>query len=208
MTPTKSVHRSIVSLKLPRPTGALVTCAHGIVTAMTGNPAFPTPMPTLASVMVAITDLQNAETAALSRVKGAVTARNDKRGVLVTLLQQLKGYIQQTADANPDNGAAIIESAGVFLKKTPVRAPRTFTAAAGAVSGMAKLAVPSAGHRVFYEWQYSVDGGKTWVTAPATLRARVVISGLTPATTVLFQYRSVTKAGEGNWSQSVSLQVK
>jgi len=45
---------------------------------MTGNPVFATPTPTLAVVSQAITDVQTAETAALTRAKGAVTTRNEK----------------------------------------------------------------------------------------------------------------------------------
>jgi len=175
---------------------------------MTGNPVFATPTPTLAVVSQAISDLQTAETAALTRAKGAVTTRNEKVTVLVTLLQQLKGYVQAQADANVENGASIIESAGIGVKKLVVRKPRTFDAAPGAVSGSVKLVAPSAGARSGYEWVYSADGGKTWTTAPVTLQARTTVTGLAPGATVQFRYRPVTKAGEGDWSQTVVLLVK
>ncbi len=208
MKATKSIHRSIATLKLPKTVGALVTYARGIVTAMTGNAGFPSPVPPLAAVTTAIDDLQTAETIAQTRVKGSITARNDKREVLVTLLQQLRGYIQTTADANAETSATLIESAGISVRKTPVRAQRIFTAKASAVSGSADLVAPGAGNRAFFEWEYSTDGGKTWITAPATVRAKTTVTGLTPATTVLFRYRTVTKTGEGDWSQPVSLIVK
>jgi hypothetical protein len=204
----KSIHRSVATLKLPKTVGALVTYAQGIVTAMTGNAAFPSPVPPLGTVTTAINELHVAETVAQTRAKGAVTARNDKRAVLVTLLQQLRGYVQTTADANPETSATLIESAGISVKKTAVRAARSFAAKAGSVSGSAKLVVPRAGNRVFYEWEYSTDGGKTWIAAPATLQAKTTVTGLAPATTVLFRYRTVTKTGEGDWSQPVSLLVR
>jgi hypothetical protein len=65
-----------------------------------------------------------------------------------------------------------------------------------------------AGHRASYEWDYSTDGGKTWVLAPSTLQAKTTIAGLTPGATVLFRYRAVTKAGEADWSQPVSLLIQ
>jgi hypothetical protein len=34
------------------------------------------------------------------------------------------------------------------------------------------------------------------------------VTGLTPASTAQFRYRPVTKAGEGDWSQTVVLLVK
>jgi hypothetical protein len=207
-TTTKTIHRSFASLKLPNKVPALITYAQGIVKAMTGNTAFPTPTPTLAAVTEAINELQTAETAALARTKGAVAVRNEKRAALVTLLQQLRGYIQTTADGNPENSASVIQSAGVALKKTPVRAKRVFAAKFGPVSGSVHLVTDAAARRASYEWQYSVDGGKTWVSAPTTLQTKTTISGLTPGATVVFRYRAVTKTGEGDWSQPQSLIVK
>ena len=49
---------------------------------------------------------------------------------------------------------------------------------------------------------------KTWVTAPSTIQAKTTIPGLTPGSTMQFKYRAVTKTGEGDWSQAVSLIVK
>jgi hypothetical protein len=204
----KTDHRSIVALKLPEPVPAVIIYSQQIVKAMTGNPAFPSPVPALAIVTAAINDLQNAENYAITRVKGAVITRNEKRTALVMLLQQLKGYIQQQADANVENGASIIASAGVSVKKPLVRAPRVFDAKVGPVSGSAKLVAASAGPRASYEWQYSTDGGKTWVLAPVTLQAKTTIVGLTPGATVQFRYRPVIKTGEGDWSQTVVLIVK
>jgi DNA-directed RNA polymerase specialized sigma24 family protein len=54
----------------------------------------------------------------------------------------------------------------------------------------------------------SLDGGKTWVAAPSTLQAKTNVYGFAPGATVLFRFRPVTKAGEGDWSQPVSLIVK
>jgi hypothetical protein len=123
---------------------------------MTGNASFPTPTPTLAAVTQGIVDLQAAEVSALTRTKGAVSVRNEKRAALIALLKQLGRYIQATADAGADSGGSIILSAGVTVRKTPTRAPRVFHAASGAVSGSAKLVAASAGTRSSYEWQYSL----------------------------------------------------
>ena len=120
---------------------ALVAYAQNIVKRMTANPAFPNPTPSLAAVVRAVDDLQAAHTAALSRVKG-VAARNDKRTALVILLKQLRAYIQTVVDASTDNGAAIIESAGLAVRKSATRRARTFLAKAGPVSGSVKITPP------------------------------------------------------------------
>jgi len=207
-TTSKTTHRSLATLKLPTKVPALITYAQGIVKAMTGNASFPSPTPPLATVTAAINDLQNAETAALARTKGAVPTRNAKRAALVQVLQELRGTIQSAADADPDNSASIITGAGIAVRKTPVHAARVFAAKPGDVSGSVKLVTDSAARRASYEWEYSVDGGKTWVTAPATLQAKTTVSGLTPGATVMFRSRPVTKTGEGDWSQPTSIIVK
>jgi hypothetical protein len=207
MTASKTSNRSIVILKLPTRVSALITYAQGIVKAMTGNASFPTTLPPLVTVTAAITDLQAAETVALTRMKGAVVTRNEKRMALVMLLEQLRSQIQATADANVENGASIIMSAGLDVRKAVVRSPRVFGAKPGPVTGTAKVFAASAGQRASYEWEYSADGGKTWVTAPVTLQAKTTVAGLVAGTTVQFRYRPVTKAGEGNWTQPVSLLV-
>jgi hypothetical protein len=206
-TTAKSIHRATVTLMLPKAVPALIVYAQGIVKRMTGNASFPSPTPALAVLTAAIDDLQAAETAALARTKGAAAARDEKRTALVALLQQLRSQIQVTADADVTNGASIIQSAGVGVRKTATRHARAFAARPGPVSGVATVVAASAAPRASYEWQYSTDGGKTWITAPATLQAKTNISGLAQGVTVQFKYRAVTRTGEGDWSQPVSLMV-
>jgi hypothetical protein len=204
----KSTHHVFVILNLPRPTAALLAYTQTVVTAMTNNPNFPTPSPALAVVAAAGTALQSAETTALTRVKGAAVVRNDKREALVTLLRQLQGYVQKTADADPENGAAIIQSAGMGVRKVPVRKPRVFSGKPGAVSGSIELTAPLAARRGAYEWQYSTDGGKSWIESAPSLRAATTITGLPVASSVQFRYRSVTKAGPSDWSAPIAVLVK
>jgi hypothetical protein len=190
-TPTKSAHRSTVTLSLPKKVPALIVYAENIVKRMT-----------------AVDDLRVAEAAALSRGKGAVATRNAKRTALVAILQSLRTYIQGIADADPANGPSLIESAGLAVRKTPTHRARGFLAKPGPVSGVAKVYAAITARRASYEWQYSTDGGKTWVSTPATLQAKTTVSGLTPGATVQFRYRPVTKTGEGDWSQPASIIVK
>jgi len=206
---SKSIHRATISLGIPRKNADVILYADNIVQKMTNNAAFPTPTPTLAALTAAINDLHSAETVALSRAKGSATVRNDKRTVLVSLLQQLDGYVQSVADATPETGAAIIESAGLTVRKVTPRGKRTFAASVGALSGSAVVTAASAGPRSSYEWQYSIDGGKTWVSAPATTQGMTKIAGLPAGTTVQFRYLAVTpKGGQGDWSPALSLLVK
>lgn len=201
-------HRSIAVLKLPRPVAVLVSVAKAVVVAMTGNAAFPNPQPTLAAIQTAIADLEAAEAAAQARTKGAVATRNQKRKALVTLLEQLRGYVQTVADADAERAPALIQSAAMNVRKVTARAPRVFAVKQGSVSGALVLVTASAGHRASYEWEYSADAGKTWQAMPPTLQAKTSVTGLSAGTTYSFRYRSVTKAGASDWSAPVSTVVK
>jgi hypothetical protein len=54
---------------------------------------------------------------------------------------------------------------------------------------------------------FSIDGGKTWQEARATLQSKTTITGLQPGATYLFRYRPVTKTLDTDWSQPLSLVV-
>jgi hypothetical protein len=55
-------------------------------------------------------------------------------------------------------------------------------------------------------WQYSLDQ-ETWTSAPETMKARQVISGLTSAEKYSFRFRALTRTSEIGFSQVVSLLV-
>jgi hypothetical protein len=207
MTISSKPRRVIATLKLPTRVPELLAYAAQIVKAMTGNAYFPTPSPTVAALQAAVGDLTTAQTAAQARTKGAVALRNEKKATLVSLLEELRTYVQSLADANPESGASMIESAALALRKTPTRAPLGFHAKVGAVSGTVKLVAPAAARRASYEWEYSTDG-KTWVAMPPTLQAKTSIPGLQAQTTVQFKYRAVTKTGADDWSQPISFAVQ
>src|SRR6185437_4264014 len=113
-------------LLLPKTVPALVTYAQSVVTSMTGNPSFPSPVPALAAVATAIAALHSAESAVLARTKGMAEARDDKRAELVNLMQQLRGYVQTVADADVETAATVIRSAGMAVKKVTPRKAVTF----------------------------------------------------------------------------------
>jgi hypothetical protein len=201
--------RSLVALDLPKTVPELISFAEQVVTSVTNNPSFPTPSPTLAVISQAIADLQAAQAAAQLRAKGAVQARNDKKTALVKLLQLFKSYVQNIADGDPDTSVTVIHAAGLAVKKAPNRKPHTFAAIEGAISGSVKLVTVSAGSRASYLWQYSTDGGKTWIDAPGTSQAKTTIVGLTAGTTVLFRYRTITpKAGQTDFVPALAFLVK
>jgi len=208
MTVANKPRRAIAILKLPRNVPALIAYAAQIVKSMTNNAYFPSPTPPLSAVQKAIDDLMAAQTAAQARTKGAAALRNEKKQTLVTLLEETRTYVQTTADANPENGSSIIESAAVAMRKAAVRQPKGFHVKTGATSGSVKIVAPAVARRASYEWQYSTDGGKTWVSLPSTLQSKTSMSGLQAQTTVQFRYRAVTRTGEGDWNPAIAFVVQ
>jgi hypothetical protein len=202
------IHRCLVVLHLPGPIGLLVSVVQAILQAMTGNARFPTPTPTLATVAAALADLVKADAVAQTRAKGTAAARTAKRAILVQLVDALAGYVQGIADADAENAAVIIQSAGMAVRKTPVRVKRTFDVIQGAVTGSVRVTAPVVAHRASYDWQWSTDGGKTWQSAPSTMTSKTTLSGFAAGSTVSFRFRANTKAGEGDWSQTIAFLVK
>jgi hypothetical protein len=207
MTISTKNPRTLAALKLPRKIGDLINIAQVIVKAMTGNPNFPSPLPTVAVMTAAVNDLVTAENAAKLRTTGAVALRNAKKQTVVTLLEEWRTYVQSTADASPENAANIIQSGGATMRKNPVRKNLGFHAKLTTTPGSVKVVAPAAAHRASYDWQSSIDGGKTWVDLPQTLQSKMTVAGLPTMTTVQFRYRSTVKTGEGAWSQPISILV-
>ena len=203
-----TIHRAIVSLLLPKPIGLLVSVVQAIIEAMTGNPRFPSPSPALNVVAAALAELVTAQSAALTRAKGAVETRNAKRAALLLLVDELRGYVQKCGDLDPENAAAIIQSAGMGVHKQHSFPKRVFAVLQGRISGSVDVTAPVVARRASYDWQWSTDGGKTWQSAPSTTRSRTSLSGLAAGSTVSFRFRGNTKAGDGEWSQVISFLVK
>jgi hypothetical protein len=201
-------HRSFVVLKLPLPVPQLLKVAQAIIAALTNNALLPSPNPPLAALTAAVQKLDAAETATKTRAPGTVALRNLARVALLADLHTLKAYVQQVADANPDNAEAIITSAGMTVRKAPLRTKAQFAAKAGPISGTVHLVARAAAVRSAYEWEWSSDGGKTWTGVAATLQAKTTITGLPANTSCQFRYKAVTKTGEGDWSLPVVLLVK
>jgi hypothetical protein len=177
--------------------------ARGIVAAMTDNPAFPSPDPSLAIVTAAIDGLDNAQVARLAGTRGTVAARNQKRQALDEVLAQLKAYVQTVADADSETAVSVIESAGMRVARYQPARKKLFSVRDGSVSGSVVLTAQRAARQAAYHWQYSLDGGTTWQEITITLTAKTSMSGLTPGSRVLFRYRAVTRRGMGDFCQPI-----
>jgi hypothetical protein len=150
-----------------------------------------------------ISDLDAAETKALTRVIGAAQDRDVKKGVVDGNLNLLKAYVQSVADANPKEAEAIIISGGFDVKhigkadkddlsvKPKKGESGTMIARARKVEGtIANL------------WEYTIDDGVNWNELEATSKCSTEITGLTPGDTIIVRHRPILRKGKGTWIQS------
>jgi hypothetical protein len=205
------VPRIQVALRLPEyQVGAFITRARLIRTKMADNPWFPSLPVAMTQLDAAIDALAKAEVVASTRVAGSAAVRNNKRQNVQGLLEQLAAYVQAIANADLANAYAIVESAGMFVKSSRGRSPVAFHAELTGRSGEVRVVAPSAGDRAAYEFQLSLDGGKTWQPFPqqVTNHATALLSGSTPRSTVHFRYRVTIKGVTGDWIGPVSIVVE
>jgi hypothetical protein len=200
--------RCIAVLKLPKyQVPLLVIRAHNIVQSMTGNPWFASPLPPLASVADAAVALSTAEAATHGGGPEQTSIRNRKELDLRALLEQLCSHVQSIADANVEHGSAIIENAGMYVKKVRSGGRRGLRLRNGRVSGEVDAFTDQAGSRASYEWAFSLDKCVTWVVWLVTTKANTTITGLPVGARVWVRYRAVVKSVTGNWSDPAAIIV-
>lgn len=203
-----TIHRVLAVLNLPRHVPDQIKLGQTLQAALASNPHFPLPDPFITAFIAALAAYDAAETTAQTRAKGTIAARNAAQVVYLGAIHALKARIQQVADASADQAEAIITSTSLAVKKVPIRQKQSFEVRQGATSGTVRVIAKAAAARASYEWQHSIDGGKTWIDTPNTLQAKTTITGLPAATTVAFRVRATTRSGQGDWSLPTSFLVK
>ena len=193
-----------IALKLPRAIALLIVFVQHVVQAMTNNPWFSALAALVATTGTDLAALQVAQAKALTKAKGAAEARDDAKKVVVDDLKLLKSGVQTVVNQNPGQAATIIESAGFFQKKVTLPKKPNLEALKAPVTPGEVLVRARAVKRASYEWQYSLDGGKTWLSMGTTTTANHSVLGMTVGTTVLFRFRTTVKKTTSDWSPSIT----
>jgi uncharacterized repeat protein (TIGR02543 family) len=123
------------------------------------------------------------------------------------------GGATQSVDALPNRGGggAYLKAGGsgvviVRYQALPAGAPTisSVTATSGQLS-IAFTAPTSTGGAPITNYQYSLDGGSTWITpSPAVTTSPIVVTGVANGTTFPVRIRAVNTAGSGTASNQVS----
>ncbi len=142
-------------------------------------------------------------------LKRAAQSRSAEERALRNKVTDAARYVETTANADPENGPAIIAASTFSQKAKSTRAKGPLTLhhgpSAGSVEADAKAA--KKGPSAFYSWRYSLDG-VTWVDVAQTNVHQTLFEGLPIGKTVLVQVATTQKNIRGPWSDSASMLVQ
>jgi hypothetical protein len=189
--------------------------SYEIYNGLSTSPAiFTDPDPPLPVLLISIQDFDKAQQQ-VGHSKGAAGVRNAKATLLISNLESEKLYVQKVADQSlgAEQALVIIEAGGMRVGKHPSQ-DKPWLQVRQAAPGMpvqviANVALLTADVKgsVFFNWQYSVDGGVNWLTAPSTPHGRTEMTGLSPLVVHAFRVSVTSRLGTLPWSQVVTFLV-
>jgi hypothetical protein len=158
-------------------------------------------------------NLVSTQQAARVRGVGLVAARNEALQTVAGSAELLRAFVEQLCNNSPEQAVTIAQSASMQIRNVAVRAKVPLRVSQGNQSGVVilyasvALLVTGKGGR-YFNWEYSLDGGKTWISVTATPGAKTTVPGLPALTTVSFR-ASVTdnKSVQGPWTAPVPFLV-
>jgi hypothetical protein len=180
------------------------------VTYAGANPALPT-------FLTYIVNLTTAQQAVVTRVKGAAAARDVQRDILFTAMDTERIFVQGLADASPGHALALIQNAGLLVAQVTAHSKPILKLALGKQPGSvdcdanvglligAGTAKPR--QSKFFNWSYTLDGGKSFLTAPSTPTGKTTLFNLPLLTQVGVRINLNNMSGPGEWSQVVYILV-
>ncbi len=162
--------------------------ANTILTKLTGNANYPTPIPSLLLLQTAIDNLN----AAIDAANPSSVTIESKERYLEKVLYALKGYVELACEDDVEKAV----SSGFELSQNVGTRPKVFTVKQGQLSGRVDLQCPyKAG--AAYVWEYIADpiNQNTWlqfkVSNTTTTTTTTTLSGLTPGTKYWFRVKAV-----------------
>jgi hypothetical protein len=191
--------------KLPVP--EKIGKAREIIAALTGNPDFPTPAPTLATATTVTDDLETAnqeQQVAKQTAAAKTAARNEREDVFDRLFTQLAAHVESVAGDNE----RMIKSAGMDTRapasssNAPPGVPLAFDITAGDADGEIDLNWEPVDGAKSYQIEQSLDPptATSWSHAGVSTKSKITISGLTSGTRYWFRAAAVAPSGQGGWS--------
>ena len=188
----------------------LITDTDTIIVAMTDNPSYPSPVPTLAALTTAKQDFATALANTADGGTSFTLIKNAKRAALAALLRELAPYIHMACKGS----LVVLQSSGYPMWK-PVRtpagvllAPATPILNPGPRTGELVASTPRIVNGYIYNWRVATqEAPATYVQLVQTTAASNVFEGLTPGEVYLVDVNVVGSAGPSDWSDVAALMV-
>ena len=184
----------------------LIVDCNGVITGLTGNASFATPVPGIPVVQTALDEFVAAEAAAVGGGVVLTATKNDKRADLVALMRELASYVQVTCKGD----LTVLLSSGFPIQKpqrNPIGvlpAPSNLTVALGMQTGELDAAVAPVFGASIYNWRISTAAAPSVVLQSAqTTAASNSFTGLTPGVVYNVEANVVGAAGPSDWSAPV-----
>ncbi|HYR85905.1 MAG TPA: fibronectin type III domain-containing protein [Terriglobia bacterium] len=180
-----------------------------VQTSMTGNSNFPNPPVDLVALKTAIDTFSALMAQALDGSKKVIAEKNKQREAVIKMLRLLGRYVEVTCK---DDMAIFLTSGFQPAATKTATAPlseKIRKIGHGANSGQIVVWIRSIPKASSYELRYApaVNGATpgTWTTqGVAMVKAPVIVTGLLPGSTYVFQARALAKDGYTDWSDSVT----
>jgi hypothetical protein len=178
-----------------------------IISAMTGNPIFPSPNPPLTTITAALdaaNNAFNAAQAARQEAKAKTSAQNDADDIVSGLMAQLAAHVESVAGGDESK----IRSAGMDTKATATTTttiptpPENVSATAGDRDGEIDLSWEAVSGAKSYVIQMSADPvtATSWGHSSVSTKSSQTIDGLTSGTRYWFRVAAVNGVGQSGWS--------
>jgi hypothetical protein len=144
-------------------------------------------------------------------VLDAEAAKIAAKAALKLTLDTGLDYVNGLARLNQAQAAEIITSAKMMVIAEKSVNKQDFAVKQGSATGEVKLIALAAKYnskrvKACYDWQYSIDGGTTWIALDSTLVAKTVAAGMSVDVKTLFRKRFTTaKGGTTAWCNPIGI---
>lgn len=177
--------------------------AQAIVTAMTGNANFTTPVPALSVVSDAITAYQEAQAAAATGNHTSVELKDQARANLEEVLRALGGYVELQSGGDP----AIMMSSGFKISKTPspvgpLPKPEGFKVTP-AGKGEMKLVLDKIDGANSYQFEYKQTTATEW-SINVSSKTRLLLTELESGKEYIFRVVPIRTSDVREYSDEIS----
>lgn len=186
--------------------GALESKCHTIISSLTGNAFFPTPVPSLTVIETAADDYSTALVNAGTGNRADIAVKNACREVLTNHLVDLARYLNFIAANQPEK----LLTTGFDVSKEPapvvITRPQNLKVVQGVGTGELLVSVKAVKGAVAYLHEYSTDASLapgSWVSAPGS-SSKMLLSNLVPGTLYYCRVGAVGRNDQLLYSDVVS----